>query len=150
MSQCRILVIHGPNLNLLGDRQPEVYGAVTLEQVNKEISALADELGVEVVTVQSNFEGQIVEAIQDARTTVNAIVINPGAYTHTSIAIRDAIEAVQVPVIEVHLSNIYQRESFRHQSHVSPVAVGQICGFGVTSYLLGLRAAAQVAGAGHP
>ena len=139
-----VLVLHGPNLNLLGRREPEVYGALTLDQINDRLRALADELGVTVEIVQSNAEGDLVDRIQDAAGTAHAIVINPAAYTHTSVAIRDAILAVGVPVVEVHLSNIHAREEFRHRSLISDVAVGQISGFGVDSYLLGLRAAVRV------
>lgn len=145
MSQVRILVIHGPNLNLLGRRQPEVYGSLTLEQVNLQLATLGRELGAEVRTLQSNWEGEIVEAIHGARGTADAIVINPGAYTHTSIAIRDAIQGVALPTVEVHLSNIHAREPFRRHSYVAEVAAGQICGFGVQSYLLGVRVAAELA-----
>jgi 3-dehydroquinate dehydratase II len=137
----KILVIHGPNLNLLGEREPNVYGAFTLEEINNELKGLASELDVELRLVQSNHEGEIVETIQNARHWADAIILNPAAYTHTSVAIRDAISAVNTPVIEVHLSNVHAREGFRQSSHVSPVAVGQISGFGKNSYLLALRAA---------
>lgn len=137
----KILVIHGPNLNLLGLREPEVYGALSLEQVDQKIQELAQKEGLEVRILQSNSEGAIIDAIHDALSWAQAIVINPGAYSHTSIAIRDAVAAVRLPTIEVHLSNIHRRESFRHHSHISEVAVGQIAGFGVDSYLLGLLAA---------
>lgn len=137
----RVLVIHGPNLNLLGQREPEVYGALTLAQINSELAKLARELQVEVEFFQSNHEGAIVEAIQGALGRIDAIVINPAAYTHTSVAIRDALLAVSLPTVEVHLSNIHKREEFRHRSLVADVAVGQVTGFGLDSYLLGLRAA---------
>jgi 3-dehydroquinate dehydratase-2 len=136
-----VLVLHGPNLNLLGVREPEVYGALTLGQVNERLQALARELGVEIDVFQSNIEGELVDRIQKAAGSAHAILINPAAYTHTSVAIRDALLAVGLPVIEVHLSNIHRREEFRHRSLISDIAVGQITGFGVDSYLLGLRAA---------
>jgi 3-dehydroquinate dehydratase-2 len=137
----KILVLHGPNLNLLGEREPNVYGSVTLEEINKDLQELADQSEVELRIVQSNHEGEIVETIQNARHWADVIIINPAAYTHTSVAIRDALAAVKTPAIEVHLSNIHAREGFRQASHVSPVAVGQIAGFGKNSYLLALRAA---------
>ena len=139
-----VLVLHGPNLNLLGRREPDVYGSLTLDQINERLQALAAELGVELEIFQSNVEGELVERIQEAVGVAHAIVINPAAYTHTSIAIRDAILAVGLPVVEVHLSNVHRREDFRHRSLISDVAVGQITGFGVDSYLLGLRAAVRV------
>lgn len=137
----KVLVLHGPNLNLLGEREPNVYGTVTLEEINKELKELAAKSDVELRIVQSNHEGEIVETIQNSRHWADVIIINPAAYTHTSVAIRDAISAIQIPVIEVHLSNIHAREGFRQASHVSPVAVGQIAGFGKNSYLLALQAA---------
>ncbi len=140
-SPARILVVHGPNLNLLGTREPEVYGRTTLAEINSELGHLAQEDGVEIDCVQSNIEGEIVTLIQDAAARYDAVVINPAAYTHTSIAIRDAIEAVGLPTIEVHLSNVHAREPFRHRSVTAPVCVGQICGFGAQSYYLGLAAA---------
>jgi 3-dehydroquinate dehydratase-2 len=142
----KILVIHGPNLQLLGTRQPEVYGRQDLASIDDSLRTLANELGVEVQIVQSNHEGQIVEEVGRARQAYQAIVINPAAYTHTSVAIRDAVEAAGIPTVEVHLSNIYAREPFRHQSVIAPVCRGQISGFGVASYHLGLRAAAALAG----
>jgi 3-dehydroquinate dehydratase-2 len=137
----KILVLNGPNLNLLGKRQPEIYGRLTLEQVNRKIQALAKELGVEVEVRQSNSEGELVDWIQEASKQFGAIVINPAAYTHSSVAIRDAITAAGIPAVEVHISNIYRREEFRKHSYIAGAAVGQIAGFGVQSYLLGLRAA---------
>jgi len=137
----RISVIHGPNLNLLGLREPEVYGALNLDQINERLQALARSEGMELRIMQSNAEGAIIDAIHAALNWADAIVINPGAYTHTSIAIRDAITAIRLPTVEVHLSNIHRRESFRHHSYVSGVVVGQVVGFGVDSYLLGLLAA---------
>jgi len=138
----KILVIHGPNLNLLGKREPDIYGAVTLDDIQDRLSALAGELGVEVSFFQSNHEGELVQKIQDAMGVYQAIVFNPGAYTHTSVALRDAILSTGIPVVETHISNIYKREEFRHHSYISGVAVGQITGFGPDSYLLALRAAA--------
>ena len=137
----RILVINGPNLNLLGKREPDVYGSFTLDAINARIAALAAELGVEVSFFQSNHEGEMVQKIQDAMGVFQAIVINPGAYTHTSVALRDAISSTGIPTIETHISNIYRREEFRKHSYISGVAVGQIAGFGPDSYLLALRAA---------
>jgi len=136
-----ILVIHGPNLNLLGRREKDIYGQTSLEEVNRRITAIADELQVAVSFYQSNSEGDLVSAIQNALGTHDALVINPGAYTHTSIALRDAIAGTGLPAVEVHISNIYRREEFRKKSLLAEVAVGQITGFGVDSYLLGLRAA---------
>lgn len=138
----KILVIHGPNLNLLGQREKDIYGKTTLTEINAQLEALARKHGVELAVVQSNHEGEIVDAIGKAKTNgVAAIVINPAAYTHTSVAIRDAVLAMELPTIEVHLSNIYKREEFRHKSLIAPVSHGQISGFGVDSYLLGLQAA---------
>lgn len=137
----RVLVIHGPNLNLLGKREKGIYGDVTLEEINSRLKDMAKEIGLEVSTFQSNFEGEIIDAIQKSLGKVDAIVINPAAYTHTSVAIRDAILAVAIPVIEVHLSNIHKREEFRHKSFISDIAAGSIIGFGPESYYLGLRAA---------
>jgi len=140
----KILVIHGPNLNLLGKRETDIYGQVTMEEINKQISKLAGELGVSVDFFQSNSEGELVSEIQKAMGNYEALVVNPGAYTHTSIALRDAIAGVEIPTVEVHLSNIYQREEFRKKSMLADVAVGQITGFKIDSYLLGLRAAANL------
>jgi 3-dehydroquinate dehydratase II len=139
----KILVLNGPNLNLLGKRQPEIYGRLTLDQVNKKIRSLADELGVGIDIRQSNSEGELVSWIQEAPREFGAIVINPAAYTHSSVAIRDAITAAGIPAVEVHISNIYRREEFRKHSYIAGAAVGQIAGFGVQSYLLGLRAAVE-------
>ena len=136
----RILVLHGPNLNMTGLREPEIYGTITLADLNAQIATLAAELGVEVEIFQSNHEGQLVDKIQAAREQCDALVINAGAYTHTSVALLDALLSVGLPVVEVHLSNLYKREEFRHLSYIARAAVGQICGFGVDSYLLGLRA----------
>lgn len=135
-----ILVLHGPNLNLLGTREPGIYGAVTLAQIETRLSELASTLAVTVHSLQSNHEGILVDAIHAARDRDRGILINAGAYTHTSVALRDAITAVGLPTVEVHLSNIYKRESFRHHSYLSAVVVGQISGFGAHSYELGLQA----------
>lgn len=140
----RILVLNGPNLNLLGTRQPEIYGKLTLAEINQKVRALAKDLGVEVEIRQSNHEGELVTWIQEAPKKFGAIVINPAAYTHSSIAMRDAITAVGIPTVEIHLSNIHKRETFRRHSYIAEAAVGQIAGFGVESYLLGIRAAAQL------
>jgi 3-dehydroquinate dehydratase II len=141
MATKKILVLNGPNLNLLGRRQPEIYGKTTLAEIERQVRALAGELGVEIDFRQSNSEGELVTWIQEAADQFAAIVINPAAYTHTSLAMRDAISAVGIPTVEVHLSNIHKREPFRHHSYIAEVAVGQITGFGVQSYLIGLRAA---------
>lgn len=134
-----ILVLHGPNLNLLGKREPGIYGVVTLDEINLLLVAEASKLQVKINALQSNHEGVLIDAIHNA-SEHQGILINAGAYTHTSIAIRDAISAVKLPTVEVHLSNIYQREAFRHHSYIAPVAIGQISGFGAESYRLGLQA----------
>lgn len=141
MAKNKILVIHGPNLALLGEREVSVYGKFTLDEINQKLEALAQKEGVELTIVQSDVEGEIVEKIGKASKTFKAIVINPAAYTHYSVAIRDAVAAIKIPTVEVHLSNIYAREEFRHKSVIAPVAIGQVSGFGINSYLLGLKAA---------
>ncbi|MFA5778668.1 MAG: type II 3-dehydroquinate dehydratase [Elusimicrobiota bacterium] len=140
----RILVIHGPNLGLLGLREPDIYGNFSLEDINKKIKKLAKEKKVSVDFLQSNHEGKIVDAIGSSPKKYDAIVINPAAYTHTSVAIRDAVSAIDIPVVEVHLSNIYRREEFRHKSLIAAAATGQISGFGVNSYLLGVLAVIEL------
>ena len=140
MSGINLLVLHGPNLNLLGLREPEIYGSTTLAQVDDSLKLKAKELDVAIDCFQSNHEGVLVDAIHNARGNSSGIVINAGAYTHTSVAIRDALIGVNLPVVEVHISNIYTREEFRHRSYIAPIAVGQISGFGADSYLLGLQA----------
>jgi len=135
-----IIVLHGPNLNLLGQREPGVYGSQTLDEVNQMLAAEALRLEAKVVVLQSNHEGTLVDNIQAALGQHQGILINAGAYTHTSVALRDAIAAVNLPTVEVHLSNIYRREDFRHHSYIAPVAIGQISGFGAQSYILGLQA----------
>lgn len=132
--------MHGPNLNLLGQREPGIYGSVTLDEINSQLEAEALKLEVKISAMQSNHEGVLVDAIHAARGQHQGIIINAGAYTHTSVAVRDAIAAVKIPTVEVHLSNIYQREAFRHHSYIAPVAIGQISGFGAESYKLGLLA----------
>ncbi|CVK19628.1 type II 3-dehydroquinate dehydratase [Sporomusa sphaeroides] len=143
----KILVLHGPNLNLLGKREPDIYGATTLEDINTMLQERAEGLGLELTVIQTNHEGVMIDAIQQAQGQYACIIINPAAFTHYSIAVRDALAAVSVPAIEVHLSNIYRREDFRHHSVISPIAVGQIAGFGANSYLLALEAAAGLLGA---
>jgi len=145
----KVLILHGPNLNLLGTRQPEIYGAVTLEEIDQRIGERAEELGIDVRSRQSNLEGELVSLIQEAAGWADAILINPGGYSHTSVAIRDAIAAVDVPTVEVHLSNPAAREEFRHADVVGGACVGMISGFGWRSYLLGLEALTQDRGRGR-
>jgi 3-dehydroquinate dehydratase-2 len=140
LRQLSILVLHGPNLNLLGQREPEFYGAVTLDAINQTLEQCAASQNARVMSLQSNHEGVLVDAIQAAFQVHDGLLINPAAYTHTSVAIRDAIAGVAIPTVEVHLSNIHKREAFRHHSYVAPVAIGQISGFGDRSYVLGLQA----------
>jgi 3-dehydroquinate dehydratase-2 len=140
----KILILHGPNLNLLGTREPEIYGTLTLADINTKIVALAADYHAGLVCRQSNHEGDLVDALHDARSWADGVVFNPGAYTHTSIALRDAISAIGRPVVEVHLSNVYAREEFRHVSMISAVCTGKVVGFGWRSYALGLRALMEV------
>jgi 3-dehydroquinate dehydratase-2 len=139
-----ILVLHGPNLNLLGTREQQIYGAVTLGEINQRLRQESVRAGHEMTILQSNHEGELVDAIQQQGSQAAVLIINPGAYTHTSIAIRDAILAANIPTIEVHLSNIFRRESFRHQSYLADIAVGQIAGFGPQSYFLAFQAACNL------
>jgi 3-dehydroquinate dehydratase-2 len=136
----KILVLHGPNLNLLGTREPEVYGSMTLDDINNKLIELGKELGAEIKCLQSNHEGALVDALHDSRTWADGVVFNPGGYTHTSVALRDAISAIHIPVIEAHLSNVYAREEFRRVSMISAVCKGKITGLGWKSYALALRA----------
>lgn len=136
----KILVINGVNMDMLGFRETEKYGTMTLKDLEKDLYAFSFELGIDLETYQSNIEGEIVEKIHSAKDGIDGIIINAGAYTHTSIAIRDAISAVNIPTIEVHMTNIYKREEFRHHSYLAPVCIGQISGFGANSYKLGLKA----------
>ena len=136
----RILVLHGPNLNLLGTREPEIYGTETLQGIDLQLESLAKERGAELRSVQSNHEGELIDRILEARGWADGLLINPGAFTHTSVALRDTLLAVALPVVEVHLSNVFSREEFRRYSYISPIATGVISGFGPNSYRLGLEA----------
>ncbi len=144
MSVKKILVIHGPNLNMLGKREPGIYGSTTLDDINSELVKMASEKGIAIDTFQSNHEGAIVDRIQDAYKKVSGLIINPAAYTHTSVSIRDALLLLDVPIIEVHISNIHKREPFRHHSYVSDIATGQIVGLGVKGYYLALEALSEM------
>lgn len=135
-----ILILHGPNLNLLGQREPDIYGHTTLDEINASLISFGHESGVEIRTLQSNHEGVLIDAIQESQNWSGGIVFNPGGFTHTSIALRDTISAISIPVVEVHLSNVYTREEFRHKSLISAVCVGKIVGFGWRSYTLGIKA----------
>lgn len=137
---CRIQVIHGPSLNLLGAREPEIYGATTLAEIDADLAALAKERGCEVASFQSNHEGALIDRIHESITWADGVLINPGGLTHSSVSLRDALAATKLPVVEVHLSNVFAREEFRHHSLVSGIAVGVVCGFGPASYRLGLQA----------
>ena len=136
----KILVLHGPNLNLLGKREPDIYGKADLEELNRQIEEEGDNIGAEINIFQSNFEGELIEKIQEAGEKYNGVLINPAALTHYSISLRDAIAAIEIPVVEVHISNVYKREAFRHESVTAPVVLGQVSGFGFYSYKLGLWA----------
>jgi 3-dehydroquinate dehydratase II len=140
----KILVLHGPNLNLLGEREPGIYGKTTLEEINRALFKLGDKLGLNVTAKQSNSEGKLIDYLQDSRKWARGVLFNPGGYTHTSIAIRDTVAAIKIPVIEVHLSNTQAREEFRHKSIIAPVCTGSITGFGEYSYQLGLHALAMI------
>lgn len=138
------LILHGPNLNLLGEREPGVYGALSMAEIDARLAVLAGELGVELRCAQSNHEGALIDLLHEARTWASGVVFNPGGYTHTSVALRDAVSAIRIPVIEVHLSNVHAREAFRHHSYLAPVCAGSIAGLGWRSYALALRALVEM------
>lgn len=140
----QILVLHGPNLNLLGTREPEMYGRLTLAEINEKLAALGEQLGAEIRPLQANSEGALIDALHEARAWADGVIFNPGGYTHTSVALRDAVAAIGLPVIEVHLSNVHARESFRRHSYIAPVCVGSITGFGWRSYAVALRLLAGI------
>ena len=139
-----ILVLHGPNLNLLGRREPDIYGRVDLAEINRRLVAAGQQLGLEIRVLQSNHEGALIDALHDAQGWAAGVVFNPGGYTHTSVALRDAVAAISIPVVEVHLSNVAGRDTFRHTSMIAPVCAGTIAGFGWRSYLYGLHAIADL------
>jgi 3-dehydroquinate dehydratase-2 len=139
-----ILILHGPNLNLLGSRETDVYGTLTLEEIDRRLHQAGEEIGLDVRSFQSNHEGALIDALHEARSWAAGVVFNPAGYTHTSVALRDAVAAIHLPVVEVHLSNVYAREAFRHESLIAPVCAGKITGFGWRSYLLGLHALAGI------
>ena len=136
----KVLILHGPNLNLTGTREPEIYGSITLDEINNRLVEQGQELGVELIFQQSNHEGALIDALHNACQWADGVIFNPGGYSHTSVALRDAVAAIDIPVVEVHMSNVYAREDFRHQSFISSVCKGKIVGFGWKSYLLGLKA----------
>ena len=136
----KVLVLHGANMNLIGTREPEIYGQITLAELDKRLVEYGRQIGVEVVCSQSNHEGALIEALHEARQNMDAVIFNPGGFTHTSVALRDAISAIEIPVVEVHMSNVYAREDFRHQSFISAVCAGKVVGFGWRSYLYALMA----------
>ncbi len=144
MAELKVLVLHGPNLNMLGSREPDIYGIITLDQINRALEKRGESLRAELDFYQSNHEGELIDKIQDAEQDCNGILVNPGALTHYSYALRDALAGCGLPLVEVHISNIFSRESFRHDSVISPIASGVICGFGSDSYILGLEALVNI------